>query len=101
MVTSNRGRNQPCLRVLVTRVAKCFRNTLIKSLLQTDMLFQKIWAVTFIVILSTTTPRAFGSVQRSTRVENNPSQYVNTFIGTANSPLPDYLGGNSSGNTFP
>jgi predicted alpha-1,2-mannosidase len=28
-------------------------------------------------------------------------QYVNPFIGTANSPLPDYLGGNSSGNTFP
>jgi predicted alpha-1,2-mannosidase len=28
-------------------------------------------------------------------------QYVNPFIGTANSPLPDYLGGNGSGNTFP
>ncbi|MCP9494896.1 MAG: GH92 family glycosyl hydrolase [Pyrinomonadaceae bacterium MAG19_C2-C3] len=28
-------------------------------------------------------------------------QYVNPFIGTGNSPLPDYLGGNSSGNTFP
>src|ERR687885_861857 len=31
----------------------------------------------------------------------NPVQYVNPFIGTANSPLPDYLGGNGSGNTFP
>ena len=29
------------------------------------------------------------------------AQYVNPFIGTANSPLPDYLGGNGSGNTFP
>jgi predicted alpha-1,2-mannosidase len=28
-------------------------------------------------------------------------RYVNPFIGTANSPLPDYLGGNGSGNTFP
>src|ERR1700755_3723743 len=31
----------------------------------------------------------------------NLTRYVNPFIGTANSPLPDYLGGNSSGNTFP
>ncbi len=29
------------------------------------------------------------------------AQYVNPFVGTGNSPLPDYLGGNSSGNTFP
>jgi predicted alpha-1,2-mannosidase len=29
------------------------------------------------------------------------TRYVNPFIGTANSPLPDYLGGNGSGNTFP
>ncbi|HWS56607.1 MAG TPA: GH92 family glycosyl hydrolase [Pyrinomonadaceae bacterium] len=27
--------------------------------------------------------------------------YVNPFVGTGNSPLPDYLGGNASGNTFP
>ena len=26
---------------------------------------------------------------------------VNPFVGTGNSPLPDYLGGNASGNTFP
>ncbi len=31
----------------------------------------------------------------------NLERYVNPFIGTGNSPLPDYLGGNSSGNTFP
>lgn len=29
------------------------------------------------------------------------ARYVDPFVGTANSPLPDYLGGNSSGNTFP
>src|SRR5215218_1900564 len=29
------------------------------------------------------------------------ARHVNPFIGTANSPLPDYLGGNASGNTFP
>ena len=29
------------------------------------------------------------------------ARYVNPFTGTANSPLPDYLGGNASGNTFP
>ncbi|MEA2174023.1 MAG: hypothetical protein QOD00_1615 [Blastocatellia bacterium] len=34
-------------------------------------------------------------------LENNFARYVNPFIGTANSPLPDYLGGNGSGNTFP
>src|SRR3712207_8507745 len=27
--------------------------------------------------------------------------FVNPFVGTGNSPLPDYLGGNASGNTFP
>jgi predicted alpha-1,2-mannosidase len=31
----------------------------------------------------------------------NPAQYVNTFVGTANAPFQDFLGGNSSGNTFP
>jgi putative alpha-1,2-mannosidase len=29
------------------------------------------------------------------------ARHVNPFTGTANSPLPDYLGGNASGNTFP
>jgi predicted alpha-1,2-mannosidase len=37
----------------------------------------------------------------SSKPESGPAQYVNPFIGTANSPLPDYLGGNGSGNTFP
>jgi predicted alpha-1,2-mannosidase len=29
------------------------------------------------------------------------ARYVNPFVGTGLSPLPDYLGGNGSGNTFP
>jgi predicted alpha-1,2-mannosidase len=29
------------------------------------------------------------------------ARYVDPFVGTADSPLPDYLGGNASGNTFP
>ncbi len=29
------------------------------------------------------------------------ASHVNPFVGTGNSPLPDYLGGNASGNTFP
>jgi predicted alpha-1,2-mannosidase len=29
------------------------------------------------------------------------ASFVNPFVGTGNSPLPDYLGGNSSANTFP
>ena len=29
------------------------------------------------------------------------TRFVDPFVGTANSPLPDYLGGNSSGNTSP
>ena len=39
--------------------------------------------------------------QRASAQTADLTRYVNPFIGTANSPLPDYLGGNSSGNTFP
>ena len=42
-----------------------------------------------------------GSVRQSALREPGLTKYVNTFIGTANSPLHDYLGGNGSGNTFP
>src|SRR5215213_4252821 len=45
--------------------------------------------------------RGRSSDQRATPRRANLTRYVNPFIGTANSPLPDYLGGNSSGNTFP
>jgi predicted alpha-1,2-mannosidase len=40
-----------------------------------------------------------------TRIQAAPAadlaSYVDPFVGTGNSPLPDYLGGNASGNTFP
>jgi predicted alpha-1,2-mannosidase len=41
--------------------------------------------------------------QRSKRASRpaDLTRFVDPFVGTANSPLPDYLGGNSSGNTFP
>ncbi len=52
---------------------------------------------------------ALGAQRRGARPRSAPAsearadlaRYVNPFIGTANSPLPDYLGGNGSGNTFP
>ena len=45
--------------------------------------------------------RVRGSKQFATSRPVNLTRHVNTFVGAANSPLPDYLGGNSSGNTFP
>jgi predicted alpha-1,2-mannosidase len=53
------------------------------------------------VCAQTRASRGRGSKQRATARATDLTRYVNTFIGTANSPLPDYLGGNSSGNTFP
>src|SRR4051812_7383132 len=53
------------------------------------------------VCAQTRASRGRGSNQRETARAVNLTRYVNPFIGTANSPLPDYLGGNSSGNTFP
>ncbi|HEY9285076.1 MAG TPA: GH92 family glycosyl hydrolase [Pyrinomonadaceae bacterium] len=35
------------------------------------------------------------------RADADLAALVNPFVGTGNSPLPDYLGGNASGNTFP
>lgn len=46
-------------------------------------------------------PLAVYSVAKSPKTEVDLVQYVNPFVGTGNSPLPDYLGGNASGNTFP
>src|SRR3954452_18750440 len=54
--------------------------------------------IVFQLPLSAQTRRASAS---SSKRDSDPVQYVNPFIGTAKSPLPDYLGGNSSGNTFP
>src|SRR3954468_5379363 len=45
--------------------------------------------------------RARGASSSSPKPRINLTHYVNPFIGTANSPLPDYLGGNGSGNTYP
>jgi predicted alpha-1,2-mannosidase len=65
----------------------------------------------FILILSSTSMPWTGASmlfaqRRAARPSNsvtkvNPVQYVNTFVGTANAPFQDFLGGNSSGNTFP
>jgi predicted alpha-1,2-mannosidase len=66
----------------------------------------------FVLILSSTSmswPGAaslFAQESRAARpsksgLKVNPAQYVNTFVGTANAPFQDFLGGNSSGNTFP
>ena len=62
----------------------------------------------FLILLSTLAP-AVNAQTRATRGQRrttaarpfNVTRYVDPFVGTANSPLPDYLGGNSSGNTFP
>ncbi|HKG14229.1 MAG TPA: GH92 family glycosyl hydrolase [Pyrinomonadaceae bacterium] len=53
------------------------------------------------VCAQTRASRGRSSNQRAAARRAGLTQYVNPFIGTANSPLPDYLGGNSSGNTFP
>ena len=62
-----------------------------------------------LVLLLSIAP-ALGAQKRSTRgrvrrqnaaARRDLTRHVNPFIGTANSPLPDYLGGNGSGNTFP
>jgi predicted alpha-1,2-mannosidase len=51
-------------------------------------------------LLNAASPFAHAQTASSTRTAK-PVAYVNPFIGTGNSPLPDYLGGNASGNTFP
>lgn len=50
----------------------------------------------FLTLLFTLAP-AVGAQTRPA----DAARFVDPFVGTANSPLPDYLGGNSSGNTFP
>src|SRR5438270_446545 len=71
------------------------------------MLMMKRSLSAFLVLLLSLAP-ALGAQSRGRRASPpaaKPSadftRYVNPFIGTANSPLPDYLGGNGSGNTFP
>jgi predicted alpha-1,2-mannosidase len=74
-----------------------------------NMMLRKICAL--VLILLTASAPALGAASRLAQARAaspgrpvqrlNPVQYVNPFIGTANSPLPDLLGGNGSGNTFP
>lgn len=73
-------------------------------------MLRRICALVLIAVLSSV--YSFGAAARPaqsrsaakrsrSRQQSDPAQYVNPFIGTANSPLPDLLGGNGSGNTFP
>src|SRR5215213_7709967 len=59
-------------------------------------MFRKFHALALMLILASA-----HAVRSGARTYFNPVQYVDPFVGTGNSPLPDYLGGNSSGNTFP
>jgi predicted alpha-1,2-mannosidase len=56
--------------------------------------------VAVVFSLNAAIPPARASAPAAPR-EADLAQYVNPFVGTGNSPLPDYLGGNASGNTFP
>jgi predicted alpha-1,2-mannosidase len=51
--------------------------------------------------VASTSTRARAASLSSSAQKFNPAQYVNPFVGTANAPFKDYLGGNGSGNTFP
>src|SRR3712207_848280 len=70
-------------------------------------MFRKILA--FVLILNSSPAFSTSSLfaqGRAARPPNPPAKvdpvgYVNTFVGTANAPFQDFLGGNSSGNTFP
>ena len=58
----------------------------------------------FLTLLCALAPAARAQTVRPRPPESralDAARYVNPFAGTANSPLPDYLGGNASGNTFP
>jgi predicted alpha-1,2-mannosidase len=72
-----------------------------------EMLMTKRSLSAFLILLLSLAPvlRAQSRGERQASHAVTPpddfTRYVNPFIGTANSPLPDYLGGNGSGNTFP
>ncbi|HEX8774148.1 MAG TPA: GH92 family glycosyl hydrolase [Pyrinomonadaceae bacterium] len=74
------------------------------------MMFRRFFALALAVMLASVNllgavasppGGARAAVLSSTAQRFNPAQYVNPFIGTANAPFKDYLGGNGSGNTFP
>ncbi|HEX8291672.1 MAG TPA: hypothetical protein VF570_07960, partial [Pyrinomonadaceae bacterium] len=58
----------------------------------------------FLTLVFSLSPAAVAQTRGRQGAAERPfdaARYVNPFVGTANSPLPDYLGGNASGNTFP
>ncbi|HYE64789.1 MAG TPA: GH92 family glycosyl hydrolase, partial [Pyrinomonadaceae bacterium] len=60
-----------------------------------------IWALTSLCLSQGALSFAGAASTSLSGQDVNLVQYVNPFTGTGNSPLPDYLGGNASGNTFP
>ncbi|MFL6211279.1 MAG: GH92 family glycosyl hydrolase [Pyrinomonadaceae bacterium] len=59
------------------------------------------WTLVFSLLFCAFSPITHAQAKRSPRAEVDLAQYVNPFVGTGHSPLPDLLGGNASGNTFP
>jgi predicted alpha-1,2-mannosidase len=59
------------------------------------------WALVSSCLCCVSSPATHAQAKRSPRAEVDLAQYVNPFVGTGHSPLPDLLGGNASGNTFP
>jgi predicted alpha-1,2-mannosidase len=58
----------------------------------------------FLTLLFALAPAVNAQTRGQQRAAARPfdaARFVDPFVGTANSPLPDYLGGNGSGNTFP
>jgi putative alpha-1,2-mannosidase len=53
------------------------------------------------VLFNAALPPAAARAQSPERPAPDLASFVNPFVGTGNSPLPDHLGGNGSGNTFP
>lgn len=72
-------------------------NTLSKKLLTLILLWSLV--LPFSTITASAADRPAANPVREPKADL--TQYVNPFIGTDDSPLPDYLGGNASANTFP
>lgn len=65
-------------------------------------------AVAFVILFNAALAPAVAFAQVARAAQSPPAPaaadlagLVNPFVGTGNSPLPDHLGGNGSGNTFP
>ena len=59
------------------------------------------WSLASSFLLSAASPAAQARTGRKLKPDADLTQYVNPFVGTGRSPLPDLLGGNAGGNTFP